>query len=161
MVLWQPGMIITSSRINPEGPFSYTPQLTATATNPALGFGGDYALEGRWWRWGHMVHAYIRLRFGSSGASAGSGFYRISLPVPASSDYTFNAGIGLGVQCGSATLRRQSPFDAVIGSVQLTSANTIQINIPGSVGGVRENAPWTWGPSDAISVTVDYITDQL
>lgn len=159
MTFFQPGMILTADRLNHEGPQTWVPGLSATTTSPLLGWGGNYMQTGVWWRWGPMVHAVAILRFGASGVNSGSGFYRVSLPIPASSAYAPAGTIGVGPQCGSATLRRQSPFEAVVGSVQITSVNHVQINIPGSVGSVRENAPWTWSSDDAITLTIDYLID--
>lgn len=159
MGVFYPGMLLTAERLNPDGPHAWSPTLTATDANPALGSEGDFIRDGVWSRIGNVVVVSVRLRFGSSGTSAGSGFYRISLPVPASAAYPVTGGIGVGPQCGVATLRRQSPFQAVVGSVQLTNLTNVQINIPGSVGTVRESAPWTWASGDAISLSAAYLID--
>ena len=76
------GNVLTAAQMNGIGEWtSYTPVLTATTTNPTLGIGsssvGNYA----------RVQDYIVYRFsvsfGTSGTNAGSGNYKISLPVTA------------------------------------------------------------------------------
>lgn len=138
---------------------TYQPTLTATTNNPSLGSGGNFRRWGLWYRQGRLVFAWAVLRFGSSGVNAGSGYYRISLPIPASSQLVTDAAIGAGLQVGDATLRRDSPFSAAVGSVQLTNPTNVQVNLPGSVGAVTNSEPWTWSSGDSISIAVVYIAD--
>ena len=64
----------------------YSPILTATTTNPS-GWTGT----GRWYQVGSLVTVRLTLTGGTS-VNAGSGTYRIGLPVTAASGQT--AGIG-------------------------------------------------------------------
>lgn len=59
---------------------SYTPALTATTTDPTLGTGS--VATGRYFQFGKFVIANFAIKFGTSGTNAGSGAYRVSLPVP-------------------------------------------------------------------------------
>lgn len=60
---------------------AWTPALTAATTNPTLGSGS--VQEGSYMQLGKLVIAHFNIQFGSSGQNAGSGEYRISLPVAA------------------------------------------------------------------------------
>ena len=58
----------------------WVPVLTAVTTNPTLGTGSS--ATGRYTENGKLVQGWARILFGTSGTAAGSGEYRISLPVP-------------------------------------------------------------------------------
>lgn len=59
---------------------SYTPTWTADVGNPTLGSGG--AIDARYMRvFPRMVFIYFRLFTGGAGFLAGTGLYRLSLPV--------------------------------------------------------------------------------
>lgn len=60
---------------------TWTPALTATTVNPTLGTGS--AAVGYYVRNGRTIHATAFLRAGTSGVAAGTGNYRVSLPVTA------------------------------------------------------------------------------
>src|SRR5262245_2307147 len=73
-------MLIPATVISPVGSWSsYTPQLTASSSNPTLGSGS--VQNGRFTQIGKLIIVHIRVHFGSSGAAAGSGTYFISVPV--------------------------------------------------------------------------------
>ena len=72
---------------------TWTPTLTASTTNPTLGTGSITA--GRYVQNGKVVTAVAYIQFGSSGAAAGTGSYRVSLPVNATA-YTRSYGMGSG-----------------------------------------------------------------
>lgn len=61
----------------------YTPQLRATTTNPTLG--PDGFIRGFYYRIFDQIFTWGEFRFGTSGTSAGSGFWHISLPFNADS----------------------------------------------------------------------------
>jgi hypothetical protein len=71
---------------------SWTPTLTAVTTDPTLGTGS--VQEGRFLRMGPTVFARGYIKFGTSGTAAGSGLYRISLPVDCATD-TLPVGDGM------------------------------------------------------------------
>lgn len=58
---------------------AYTPTMTATTTNPNIGSTG--AANGRYIKVGRMVMFTISITSGGSGIAAGSGTYRVSLPI--------------------------------------------------------------------------------
>jgi hypothetical protein len=58
---------------------TYTPNWTASVTNPTLGTGG--VVQGRFRRDGTTLHVWIRAQAGTAGFAAGSGIYFLSLPT--------------------------------------------------------------------------------
>ena len=131
---------------------TYTPALTATVTDPVIGTGGARAGSfGRYWRNENRITAEIGICFGSTGASAGSGIYIISLPVPQRTPvgvegvalgnggiYDTSAGAWRAVTCVRST---DTTFN-----VYYESANTV----------ITNNAPWTWAAGDQISLQITY-----
>lgn len=57
---------------------AYTPTLTGAGGNPVLGTAADSS--GSWWQLGPLVFFKFSIQFGTSGASFGSGQWRIALP---------------------------------------------------------------------------------
>lgn len=66
---------------------TYTPVLTGVTTNPNLGTGGS--VSGRYTQVGKLVTGNILVTFGTTGVSAGSGAYLITLPVTAATNHAF------------------------------------------------------------------------
>lgn len=131
----------------------YTPALTAVTTSPTLGTGssagGYYQLVGR------RIDGIARIVFGTSGVAAGSGTYRISLPVAA--DTTVHAASGTGGQgssIGTWNARDNSPGAFRQGTLQLVSASTAMLDY--TTTAVSSSAPWTWAASDAINISFSY-----
>lgn len=124
----------------------WTPTLTATTTNPS-GWTGT----GRWYQVGSLVVCRFKLT-AQTGMTAGSGAYRIGLPVTAASGQT--AGIG--------TLLL---FDASASAVLLAEAypadpTYVTLAYPATYGGtltaVGAAAPWAWTTGDYIRGTLTY-----
>lgn len=68
---------------------TYTPTLTAASSNPTLGTASS--ATGHFYRVGQLCTAFFRIKAGTSGFAAGSGLYRISMPLTAASFmYTTN-----------------------------------------------------------------------
>lgn len=91
-------------------PVAFTPTLTATTTNPTLGTGG--AATGVYVDLGPFVLGWGNILFGSASTSAGSGNYRIALPIAANAtNHPSNAAIGAvasicaGLSKGPSVLR--------------------------------------------------------
>lgn len=72
---------------------TYVPQFTASSTNPALGT--SPSVLGWYMRQGNKVDWQASITFGSSGATAGSGNYHITLPFPPSTAYNVPSGPGI------------------------------------------------------------------
>lgn len=125
---------------------SWTPTLTASVTNPTLGTGS--AAEGFYMKIGRTVIAQFAILFGSSGVNAGSGVYRIDLPVVATQRFTgigwHNVGDVRLVDFGSGEARA---------SIGLNSTGLITMTYPaawptGAATSVGAAAPWTWAATD-------------
>jgi len=128
---------------------SFTPTLTASTTNPNQGTTG--VKEGMYLRIGDMVHYYFNLSFGGTGINAGSGIYRISLPINADQGTAY-----LGAE-GACQLYDSSALAFKLGVPAAATATYIQI-VPesGSLLGVQNNAPWTWASGDIIRGFIIY-----
>lgn len=126
----------------------YTPTLTASITSPNLGTGGTAV--GSWSQNGSMIDLFVRIDFGSSGVTAGSGDYRISLPTAVPADPDWSPGdIGLARLADLSAAARQNRW-AVLDT-------TTRMVIQDSGGGTVTNAvPWTWAATDWIVITARY-----
>ncbi len=95
---------------------SYTPTLTAATTNPTLGAASAGAVQfGRYCKVGRLVVAQFGIRFATSGASAGSGAYTVSLPVTAKTA-GFSAGLTSDIVGHGSLWRGNNAFDLVAGA---------------------------------------------
>ena len=131
---------------------AYTPVLTAVTTNPTLGTGST--VTARYQRQYGLVTYQGFILFGTAGTAAGSGAYRISLPV------TAQTGIHK---------RRMSivnAYDASAGhhcimSAQLVTSTTMEAIFSNTwpLGNYTEmgaSQPMTWAASDEIAFSVTY-----
>jgi hypothetical protein len=129
----------------------FIPTLTASTTNPTMGTGS--ALEGRYWQWEDLIIYRFFVQFGSSGASGGSGTYRLSVPEPIGLFAPSNSAFSLG----SVVL-----FDwSVAGHKELAavgrlSATALQFYVDDAT--VSHNAPFLWTNDDRLGGTVVYQT---
>ena len=126
---------------------SYTPTLTASTTNPT-----NWTQTGYYARVGKLVIAKGTLTAGGA-MTAGSGTYRIALPVNA------QTALGNAVLEGSTYLYDNSTGNAYSIAVPY-AANTAYIQLVYGTGGtvatVAHNAPWTWAASDSIQFAFSY-----
>lgn len=72
---------------------SYTPTVTGSVSNPSIGTSPN--LLGRYHRWGKTVFGQFYVQPGT-GATAGSGAWQISAPVPANMGSTNQSMVGEG-----------------------------------------------------------------
>lgn len=127
---------------------SYTPALTASTTNPTIGTGGN-TQTGSYVQINKLVTGFAYIAFGSSGAAAGSGSYRVSIPVaPASTQ----------IVCGHAWFYDSSAGFGYSGICTLptTSSYVEFYNGNGNAIGVTNSAPFTWAGSDQIRCMFTY-----
>ena len=126
---------------------SYTPTLTASTTNPT-----NWTQTGYYARVGKLVIAKGTLTAGGA-MTAGSGTYRIALPVNA------RTALGNAVLEGSTYLYDNSTGNAYSIAVPY-AANTAYIQLVYGTGGtggtVAHNAPWAWAASDTIQFAFSY-----
>ncbi len=126
---------------------SYTPTLTASTTNPT-----NWTQTGYFMQAGKLVVAKFDLLAGAS-MTAGSGTYRIALPV--------NANTTLATQyIGTITLRDASSGNTFYAQAALADTAYVVLNYAATYGGGAvngaNNAPWTWAASDDIAGTITY-----
>jgi len=140
--------------------YTYTPALTASTTNPSLGSGGNFLQEGKYrYLPGGEVEARVRLRFGTTGATAGSGPYAVSLPVAAdTSYYTITPDSTLGGPIGIAALNDNTNAPAATNCVvELNNSTGVRfVSVGSGLLRLSENNLWTWGASDIITFIVRY-----
>lgn len=127
----------------------YTPVLTGSVTNPTLGTGSER--RGRYKQIGKLVAAQFDIKFGSSGAAAGSGSYEISLPVvpfEPVSNWTMGSG---WIYDTSADLLKQVTWVLNGGKIGgfLAAAAT-------SAYRINSGNPWVWAQSDQIFGQLTY-----
>lgn len=133
---------------------SWTPTLTAVTTNPTLGTGSSSG--GNYHRIGRRVWFDISLQFGSSGESAGSGVYLLSLPVVPVAR-TMIIGSGMIADASASTLLRTVQV-GILASISSTNAVLIVDNAAMGSGDtpVANDQPWVWGASDSILIAGSY-----
>lgn len=123
---------------------TYVPTLTATTTNPTLGTGATQT--GRYRAHGNLVFMEVGITFGT-GATAGSGFYHIDLPLPALSG---------SVAIGTVWLYDSSTGDQRAGLCRLFGTSTIEMLVTVSSVVVSNSGPWTWAVGDQILTSLTY-----
>lgn len=124
---------------------SYTPALTAATTNPTLGSGSS--ATGRYIQIGKLVFVSGSFVFGSSGVNAGSGEYRISLPVTSASTIILS---------GTTVLFDNSATLFSIAASYYSSTTVMRIAIPTTALVVTHSSPWTWAANDQIVFSAIY-----
>lgn len=134
---------------------TFGPTLTATTTNPTLGSGSTQA---GWYTYlpGPCVAFTFFIRFGTSGAAAGSGQYLIPLPVTAATLSGF--GTGDQVAMGVGMLRDNSAGTIASATTYVPGSNLAVCAVlhDNSGGTVSNSAPWTWAASDYIAGSITY-----
>lgn len=131
---------------------TYTPALTAATTNPTLGSGGAFEQKGRYVQIGHLVVVKINIRFGSSGAAAGSGTYSVSLPVTAEASLMSYGQVAMG---WGRALDNSAGFDAMFFPQFNSNTTFTLVYYPGIAGTAgrqlaSDSLPWTWAASDTV-----------
>lgn len=126
---------------------SYTPTLTASTTNPT-----NWTQTGYYMRAGKLVHVKFSLTAGAS-MTAGSGTYRIALPVNASTalaNAVCQSSLNLYDSSGNIAWSTGFLWVAAAAYVQMQYANgAASVNI-------ANNAPWTWAANDIIEGAFTY-----
>jgi hypothetical protein len=131
---------------------AYTPALTASTTNPSLGTGGFPETTGRYSQNGKIVTGYARVAAGTTSVTAGSGTYRISLPVTCAMDGVFD---NRGVVVGSAYYSDSSaPTVNYVATAFATDGGTYAIFR--TVGGVISSTLPGLAASDFIGFNFTY-----
>lgn len=148
--LWPDSAQVTSGLIASEGFILYVPNLTATTTNPTLGSSPQQT--GAYIKYGRLVVGWARIQFGT-GSTAGSGGYRVSLPVTAKG-YAGQAPMG-----GSAIFYDTSTNTIFSdGVVQMNGADMIlwRNGAAASAYNVSNVSPFVWADGDFMSMSFMY-----
>jgi hypothetical protein len=148
------GEVLTAADMNGIGEWtSYTPVLTATTTNPTLGTGSS--ATGAYARVQNLIVYNFQILFGSSGVNAGSGNYKVSLPVTSNATSAFY----------NATNGQTAFFDSSANSVYFSPAwleSTTNLTLlyqgafNGNMANISDTTPVIPGANDAISGLVIY-----
>lgn len=131
---------------------AWTPALTASITAPTLGTGS--ITEGRYRVQGKTVHVTGTIRFGTASVAAGSGTYRLSLPVAPSLAFRSNS---LGI--GTVLMRDANTSSAQVAAPDGINAGYVTLWAHGGTGNVGAAAPWTWAAQDRMSFAFTYEKD--
>ena len=135
-----PGQVLTAATMNTIGAAweTWTPALTAQTTNPTLGTGSSQT--GRWARINKIVTGQGRIKFGTSGTAAGSGYYLVSLPTAAQA--------ATGGPCGTVYIF-DGGVSVRVGVLIMTTTTTCTMRY--DAGALVTNAaPWAWGANSEI-----------
>lgn len=95
---------------------AWTPVISSATTSPTLSDDASHITEGRYLRVGSLVIARGQIKAGTSGVNAGSGTYRLELPV--------TAYVPANASLGGATIGQGSYFNGVTNEVILVGIAT-------------------------------------
>ena len=155
-IIFTAGQTVTAGQLNTLGaePASWTPALTSDGTSPTMGSGATNV--GRYTQLNHLAQVTFDIAFGSSMA-AGTGNYRVSLPVnvdPGSESYQI---LGHGMIYDASL---DDPWHVMF--VALPGAPTvarIAYENLGTNDWVTASAPITWAQNDRIVGNLLYPAD--
>jgi len=137
-----------SSPIGFPNYFNYTPEWTATTTNPSLGNG---TATGKFYLQGILCFTFGKIVTGNT-TSFGSGVYSFSLPI--TSIITDGGDSGLH-GTGSAVRSGASRYQLL---AVLNSATTVELDkTEPPFNGITESAPATWANPDSFTFTFVYL----
>lgn len=159
---WVAGAVVTAAQLNTQlrdnmkalgDPWiAYTPTLTASTTNPTLGTGST--ASGFYIAAGKLIIGKAKIVFGSSGAVAGSGQYRLSLPVTAVNT-TLNKINQTTFMSDSSAGANAQPTAYLAATTYLQFAYSATWP-SGTTTIVTDALPWVWAASDSIEVAFVY-----
>jgi hypothetical protein len=130
---------------------AYTPSWSASGTAPSLGNG---TVAGRFVQVGNLVHFYMTFTAGST-STFGTGAFRFSLPVAAST------GLGANIPIGIAYGNDNSAGVNSIAMVLVENSTTLSIHgtatwPTGGDASFGQTTPWTWATGDTIRLSGTY-----
>lgn len=121
---------------------AYTPTLTASTTNPT-----GWTQTGYYMQAGKLVIARFYVAAGGS-MTAGSGTYRVALPVA--------ANMTAQQQPGNVLAWDTSAGNAAQALALISASTYAQLLLPGTAGFVSHAVPWTWASGDYLNGTLIY-----
>ena len=155
---WVVSEVVTAAELNTEirdaltglqaAYASWTPALTATTTNPTMGTGSS--VTGTYLQVGKHITGTLEIVAGTSGFVAGSGTYRISLPVAQVAAATTNGRvIGDGFFFDSST----STFYHLMAVAASSTTASLVLDVAGTMSAV---APVVSANNDQWRLKLDY-----
>jgi hypothetical protein len=123
---------------------TYTPTWTAATNNPSL---GDGIISGRYKAIGKTIFVRIHMQVGSS-TTFGSGHWKFSLPVAAYS--------GTSVVLSATYLDSGTQWYSGVATTEYDSNTGYVVPITASSGTVIPTIPFTWAPTDSITLCGSY-----
>ncbi len=131
-----------------SAPQVYTPTLTAATTSPNLGAGST--VSGLWVQTGYLVMAWFDIQFGTGGSvAAGSGQYRIDLPIPVAAGGLTRMAFGSGRANDNSV---GTDLGSSVFACQMLAGDPTKIVMAVEEAvTIAHNAPWTWAASDYIT----------
>lgn len=147
--IFLPGETLPASKLQAlaSEPDTYTPQLTAVTTNPTLGTGSS--AEGLWVQIGPLVYCVWTIQFGNSGVNAGSGVYRVSLPVDVAPGALAEVSLGSG-RANDASVGTDLGSSVFHAQMAPGLPDRIQMYVEEAVA-ISNSTGWTWAASDRLS----------
>jgi hypothetical protein len=153
---FQPGETLADDEIQDLGlRGTYTPTLEASTTNPTMGTGA--VTTGDWHLNNGIVTLRFTIQFGTAGAAAGTGTYRITLPT----NLDFDADWQDNIAIGNVFLNDSSGAAFRCFPCRTSSSNPSTIVMMDPTAGtlVAATSPWTWANNDYLRGSVRYKTD--
>jgi hypothetical protein len=133
---------------------TYAPVFSTPGGSPSIGSGGGAALTGRYKKIGRLCTVSGYLKFGTSGASAGTGEFRISLPFDAAT-VTDQAWVG-AIYVNDTSAGASGHFH---GATVVLSAGTYAVFYAGNAGAqVSGAAALSWAGGDSFRWEITYET---
>lgn len=152
------GLLDSVFGATPGVPTAFTPAFTSTGTAPTLGSGSSAA--GKYATVAQVVSGVGRIVFGSSGVAAGTGSYRVSLPVAASTTHqTVSTGPGNGSVIGTGTFVDDSGSNVYTVALHMISATTASLLVVGTGTVFTATTPVAPAANDIITYQFSYFTD--
>jgi hypothetical protein len=133
---------------------TYAPVFSTPSGSPAVGTGGGAALTGRHKKIGRLCTVSGYMKFGTTGASAGTGEWRMSLPFTAAT--STDQGWTGDIYINDASAGTSGHFHGV---ALVLSGGTYVTFYGGNAGAqVTGTTPVAWSPGDSIRWEVTYET---
>jgi hypothetical protein len=148
------GEVLTAADMNGIGEWtSYTPILYASGVPVTLGTGSTQF--GQYARIQDLIIYRFRINYGTSGFSAGGGFYTVSIPVLASGATQFYEN-----SLGTTAVYDSSTASVYFGNAWLSTNSVLsllyQTGFNASMTNVSPTAPFTVAASDGYSGLIIY-----
>lgn len=150
------GPCLTSDALN-----TYTPTLFGVTTAPVIGSGGGAVNRAYYYQIFDQIYVWGELKFGSSGASFGSGIWSIGLPFTARSVVGASTTLGSSPIVGTGSIFEDSgTTDRRPLTVHLRTTSQVMFGIKmGSGFGSREvsnTIPIAWTAGDGLQWCARY-----